>query len=333
MNQAVVTSFAALILFLGACSKTSIGSNPQDFQAALAAAATPDAVDQVCMESLKRLNERHAALGPLKKANPVFRIQGDIRDTEPTSVQVWGIAVVPPTSGYEHWASSGAQRNIVVLNPKNTIHNPAFYVGDHYFVKKDSGKNGFGADVPVWVFGDPPDDLAIVLADLKVLDQRSSACLKRLDEIKGTMSTRPTTPPTTVSAEPQRTTQSESPSPSQPVSSAEAQPISGPDGVSRPSFDCAKATSPIESKICTDPLLGRLDVVLASNYRMMLASDIGDGATSDLKATQKQWVIERNRCSSQQCLVEVYRRRITEVCDYPVLSGVHPNCASSDAIN
>jgi uncharacterized protein YecT (DUF1311 family) len=99
-----------------------------------------------------------------------------------------------------------------------------------------------------------------------------------------------------------------------------------------PSFDCAKASSFSEKTICTDTLLGKLDGALAENYKYMLASDIGDGARNDLKATQRKWLAERNKCTDNQCLANAYQKRIDEVCEYPVISGVHPVCISSDEI-
>ena len=99
-----------------------------------------------------------------------------------------------------------------------------------------------------------------------------------------------------------------------------------------PSFDCGKASTFSEKAICTDTLLGELDGALAENYKYMLASDVGDGARADLKTTQKKWLEERNKCADNQCLENAYRKRIDEICDYPVISGAHPICTTSDEI-
>ena len=96
-----------------------------------------------------------------------------------------------------------------------------------------------------------------------------------------------------------------------------------------PSFDCSKAASAAEKSICSDPLLGKLDGTLAQNYKFMLASNIGEGAKSDLKQTQKKWLSQRNQCKTNECLVSAYRSRVDEVCEYPVISGVHPVCVSA----
>ena len=99
------------------------------------------------------------------------------------------------------------------------------------------------------------------------------------------------------------------------------------------SFDCAKAGTSIEKAICSNKKLGRLDEVLAQNYKAMLASDIGDGARTDLKTSQRAWVANRNKCVDNECIAKAYKARIDEVCDYPVISGVYPPCTSADAVD
>lgn len=98
------------------------------------------------------------------------------------------------------------------------------------------------------------------------------------------------------------------------------------------SFDCKKASTSVENAICADAMLEKLDDALAENYKRMLASNIGDGARRDLRATQKKWLAERNKCASNKCLIEAYRKRIDQVCDYPVISGIHAICTASDEI-
>ena len=98
------------------------------------------------------------------------------------------------------------------------------------------------------------------------------------------------------------------------------------------SFDCKKAATFAERTVCADTLLGSLDDALAQNYRHMRAANIGSGALKDLQATQKSWLSVRDQCKDKQCLIDAYRKRIDQVCDYPVLSGMHPICVESDSI-
>ena len=98
------------------------------------------------------------------------------------------------------------------------------------------------------------------------------------------------------------------------------------------SFDCAKAATFVEKAICSRASLSRLDDALADNYRAMRAANIGDGARRHLQSTQKQWLAERNRCTDERCVENAYRQRIDEVCEYPVLAGVHPGCVAADDI-
>ncbi len=128
-------------------------------------------------------------------------------------------------------------------------------------------------------------------------------------------------------------TQSSPAAPTREVASSVVTPPQAVQQTWGPSFDCSKASTYSEKAICSDSLLGKLDGALAENYKYMLASDIGDGARNDLKTTQKKWLAERNKCTNNQCLTDSYRKRVDEICDYPVISGVHPICTPSDDIN
>lgn len=101
--------------------------------------------------------------------------------------------------------------------------------------------------------------------------------------------------------------------------------------VSAASFDCKKATTYAEKEICSDALLGKLDDALSENYNAILATDLGDDG-KDLKKTQRAWIAVRNKCTTNKCLVDTYRLRVDEVCDAPVISGVHANCKQSNDI-
>ncbi|ENA27335.1 MULTISPECIES: lysozyme inhibitor LprI family protein [unclassified Pseudomonas] len=97
------------------------------------------------------------------------------------------------------------------------------------------------------------------------------------------------------------------------------------------SFDCTKASTSVEKMICTDPMLSRLDDALAENYKSMLLSDFG-GSKAELRNEQRIWLSKRNKCKDKACLVDAYRVRVDETCDYGVVSGIHPVCTSSEEI-
>jgi uncharacterized protein YecT (DUF1311 family) len=103
-------------------------------------------------------------------------------------------------------------------------------------------------------------------------------------------------------------------------------------GSIKPSFDCAKASTPIENMICGDQKLAELDVALSENYKNINNSDIGDGARSELRQTQRSWSVERNSCKDSACMAATYRKRLDKICDYPVLTGAHPPCIRSEEI-
>lgn len=99
------------------------------------------------------------------------------------------------------------------------------------------------------------------------------------------------------------------------------------------SFDCKKASTFVEKAICASPLLGKLDDALTNNYRQMMASDLGDGPDNkSLKKEQRAWIARRNKCTTEQCLIDLYRKRVDDVCDSGVVSGLHPTCVQSSDI-
>lgn len=97
-------------------------------------------------------------------------------------------------------------------------------------------------------------------------------------------------------------------------------------------INCNAQLKRVESMVCSESLLMRLDGEMNNNYKFMINSNIGIGAVADLRRTQKKWVLERNRCKSQKCVIDLYRSRLDEICDYPVINGVHPVCTSYDQI-
>ena len=100
--------------------------------------------------------------------------------------------------------------------------------------------------------------------------------------------------------------------------------------VNAASFNCDKAVTLVEKSICSNNNLSKLDAALSANYTGMMGSDIGDIAKNNLRATQRDWLTTRNTCTTVQCIEILYRQRIDAVCEYPVISGVHPVCINSN---
>jgi len=76
-------------------------------------------------------------------------------------------------------------------------------------------------------------------------------------------------------------------------------------------FDCSKATSWVEKRICTDPALSKLDGTLAATYRKALDKTADAEA---LRASQRTWLTQRrDACTSDACLSEVYHERLQQL--------------------
>ncbi len=172
---------AMACLVLASCSKTPV-QVAETYQSHLAKISTIEEIQKECVEIEAERANIISASAPLLKKNPSFVIFGDVKDKGKSTILIWGKAFVG--SRDQHWVSSGEERNILVINPKNQVKNENYYQGRDYFLKKDSGKNGFGADVPVWVFGDPPQEVAEVLAKNEEMNQKQAACFNRKLELE-----------------------------------------------------------------------------------------------------------------------------------------------------
>ncbi|MGF1790392.1 META domain-containing protein [Photobacterium profundum] len=80
-----------------------------------------------------------------------------------------------------------------------------------------------------------------------------------------------------------------------------------------PSFDCDKASSQVEERICTDDALAVLDIKMKKVYEQAL-QNIPDSERSTMKAMQRGWIKGRNECWKGQderaCLEYAYKSRI-----------------------
>src|SRR3989344_8138254 len=74
------------------------------------------------------------------------------------------------------------------------------------------------------------------------------------------------------------------------------------------SFNCSKATTTVEKRICADPQLSVLDMKLDVAYRALLRSEYPLKDT--VRHEQRSWLVERNACPDKDCLTNAYERRI-----------------------
>lgn len=102
--------------------------------------------------------------------------------------------------------------------------------------------------------------------------------------------------------------------------------------VNAASFNCEKASAKVERLICQDQTLSAVDDIFSNNYKMMSSANIGDGARRDLRKGQIDWLKQRNFCEDKACVLSSYLKRNDEICDIPVVGGVHPPCRYSDEI-
>lgn len=167
-------------LVLTSCSETA-EQKIESYESRLAKISSTEEIEMECALLNTAAIELDNASSVVLKKNPPFRVSGKVNDKGDSVIQIWGKAFVG--YGDKHWVSSGEERNIVVTNPKNKLNSENFYLGQHFFLGKESGKNAFGADVPVWIFGDPPPEVAETLEQVEEMNQKRMACKKRKFEL------------------------------------------------------------------------------------------------------------------------------------------------------
>ena len=79
------------------------------------------------------------------------------------------------------------------------------------------------------------------------------------------------------------------------------------------SFDCSKATLPIEKLVCGGDQLAGLDRTLADDFRKAMGQ-VSAEDQKDLRASQAKWIESRDACAKQPdqkaCTLQSYKTRI-----------------------
>lgn len=80
-------------------------------------------------------------------------------------------------------------------------------------------------------------------------------------------------------------------------------------------FDCSKASSKIEKRICAEPALAALDLQLSQVYADAQSETAGvDGESGEridpLAKEQKIWLKKRDLCKTNTCIKQAYQKRI-----------------------
>ena len=91
-----------------------------------------------------------------------------------------------------------------------------------------------------------------------------------------------------------------------------ARPVALPGRGFSPSFNCRRATTEVNRAICSSPQLSTLDRdVSRSFYRAVTGTDLDTQKAID--RDQVDFLNQRARCSSNDCIAGVYRRRLDQL--------------------
>lgn len=86
------------------------------------------------------------------------------------------------------------------------------------------------------------------------------------------------------------------------------------------SFDCDKASTPVEKTVCANAALSELDKSLAHIFAVERAAQLPNTDIVNLVQTQRQWLAERDRCNAivpwpklTKCLNRSYNHRLKAI--------------------
>ena len=92
-----------------------------------------------------------------------FVIYGEIKERNIAYISIWGSAL--PLNQDFSLPGTINEGNIVVLNPdKGKIVYNYYVNAKHFYLYKSYGKNAFNADVPIYYFGEQPEDTKTLIA-------------------------------------------------------------------------------------------------------------------------------------------------------------------------
>lgn len=108
----------------------------------------------------------------ISSENPEFNIQGEIEDRSRKGLYIRGEAY-PINANPNVYGTLLDTGNIYILSYDQNKINAYFYVSrGHYLIKRGSGKNYFGQEVPVWIYGDKPENLINIEKKLNQLKKQ-----------------------------------------------------------------------------------------------------------------------------------------------------------------
>lgn len=95
----------------------------------------------------------NSQINSLQSNSPTFIIRGEIQDSGPGLIQVWGRAQPWPTTAQTMRlpGARGTESNLIIENPNDAgIMGNTYFTQNNYFLDKEYGTNAMGGSVPVY---------------------------------------------------------------------------------------------------------------------------------------------------------------------------------------
>ena len=83
---------------------------------------------------------------------------------------------------------------------------------------------------------------------------------------------------------------------------------------SKPSFDCGKASAPVDRMICSNARLAGLDQLMTARWNKLYhSSHACPDCSTNLLSEQRAWIHQKNACGDSSCVEAAYTKRISDL--------------------
>src|SRR5258705_2595726 len=100
-----------------------------------------------------------------------------------------------------------------------------------------------------------------------------------------------------------------------PANPAPAPPHQNATGAPKPSFNCALASTAVETMLCSDAGLAERDRQVAPQY-FVLRGTLPPNVRSQPLQSQRYFLAQRSECTTSQCPSDVYDNRLHQLADF-----------------
>ena len=183
-----LVALLTVVLGVASCGKSAESTSPSPAVAAQVAAPSPTENElRSSIASLElQLGDDRRQLAKATTETPGLKIWGTDQDRDEDILQIWGKALPLESDDLNAVGILLQEASIVVHNPDKhaSLAIGGTYTGKAYFVERKTAKNGFGVEIPIFVYdSSPPQRIMTLRLAMDEGGQRLTDLKHHLDDL------------------------------------------------------------------------------------------------------------------------------------------------------